>query len=378
MDVPLDVIVECTGSPEAGARHADLAIKHGKHVAMVNKETDSVIGPMLKRLADRAGVIYTPVDGDQHGLLTGLVSWARCLGLEVISGGKARPNDFVYDESTRRVTNGFKEVNLTQEEIDALRRIRPGEAPGLVEERRRVLRELPQIGEADLCESVIAINAIGLMPDTPALHAPIVRTTEIPEVLCLQDEGGILSTQGAIDVVTCLRRSDEAGLGGGVFIVFSCQNEHAWSFLKAKGLHSNHQGSCGLLYRPYHLLGVETPTSILCAGLLNIPTGGFVYEPRVDLVAKTTKDLKAGTTIAAGHEHSDLLLEPHILPATSVGGSNPLPYHVVVGNRVKVDVPAGTILSYEMVKAPSQSRLWELRREQDRTFMMAERTDTGK
>ena len=34
MDVPLDVVVECTGNPEAGARHAELAIKHGKHIAM--------------------------------------------------------------------------------------------------------------------------------------------------------------------------------------------------------------------------------------------------------------------------------------------------------------------------------------------------------
>lgn len=73
-DVPLDVVVECTGNPEAGARHAELAIKHGKHVAMVNKEADSVVGPMLSRLADKTGVIYTPVDGDQHGLLIGLVS----------------------------------------------------------------------------------------------------------------------------------------------------------------------------------------------------------------------------------------------------------------------------------------------------------------
>ena len=70
VDLPVDVIVECTGVAEAGARHADLAIKHGKHVVMVNKEADSAIGSILKYHADRAGLVYTPADGDQHGLLS--------------------------------------------------------------------------------------------------------------------------------------------------------------------------------------------------------------------------------------------------------------------------------------------------------------------
>src|SRR6266511_2444682 len=51
MELPLDVIVESTGVPEAGARHADAAIRHGKHVAMVNKEADVTVGPLLKHLA---------------------------------------------------------------------------------------------------------------------------------------------------------------------------------------------------------------------------------------------------------------------------------------------------------------------------------------
>src|SRR5262245_51101017 len=55
MELPLDVIVEATGEPEGGARHAEAAIRHGRHVAMVNKEADVSVGPMLKRLADEAG-----------------------------------------------------------------------------------------------------------------------------------------------------------------------------------------------------------------------------------------------------------------------------------------------------------------------------------
>ncbi len=77
MDLPLDVIATATRSPEAGARYAYEAIVHGKHVVMVDKEADSVVGPILKHLADRAGLVLTTDDGDEPGLLMGLVSWAR-------------------------------------------------------------------------------------------------------------------------------------------------------------------------------------------------------------------------------------------------------------------------------------------------------------
>ncbi|MCP4246100.1 MAG: flagellar biosynthesis protein FlgA, partial [bacterium] len=104
MDLPVDVIVEATGVPEAGAAHAAEAIRQGKHVAMVNKEADVTVGPILKHLADRAGVVYTAVDGDQHGLLMGLTDWARELGLEVLCGGKFRNGEVVYDTATGTVS----------------------------------------------------------------------------------------------------------------------------------------------------------------------------------------------------------------------------------------------------------------------------------
>jgi len=368
MDIPLEVIVECTGNPEAGARHAESAIKSGKHVAMVNKETDSVIGPILSRLADKAGLSYTPVDGDQPGLLIGLVSWAQSLGLEVVCGGKARPYDFIYDEPAKTVSNGAIEITLTGNKKTALAKIGEGAAGRVIETRRKALGELPQIGEADLCESVVAGNATGLMADIPTMHAPIVRTAEIADVLCPEKEGGILNNRRVIEVVTCLRRKDEAGLGGGVFIVFSCKNDPTWNFVKEKGLLTNHRGTCGVVYRPYHLLGVETPISILCAGLLNLSTGSLNYKPRLDLIAKTKEDLDAGSIVESGHGHLDNLFEHLVVNRSPIDRDNPVPYYMAVGNQVKVDVPAGSTLTYEMINEPANSRLWDLRRQQDEAF----------
>ena len=365
MDTPIDVVVESTGVPEAGARHAYEAIGHGKHVAMINKETDAVIGSILKHLADKAGVVYTPVDGDQHGLLIGLVLWARSLGLEVLCGGKARNNECIYDPEAETVSCGRSAVSLDESEVWALDRIPDGEANRYIPARREILASLPKTSNSDLGEMTIAANATGLMPDIPELHLPIVRISEIPEVLCPVEEGGILQTRRAIEIVTCLRGADDAGLGGGVFVVASCENDYSRTVLTTKGLIPNSRGSAAVIYRPYHLCGVETPISILSAVLLNVPTGAVTVQPHVDLVAKSNCGLKAGTILDGGHS-SDI--DAAILPASPIAKGSPLPLYLLTGVRLSRDVAAETLITQEMVDSPSDSLLWSLRQQQDVHF----------
>lgn len=369
MDTPIDVIVESTGVPEAGARHAYEAIGHGKHVAMINKETDAVIGPILKCLGDKAGVVYTPVDGDQHGLLIGLVLWARSLGLEVLSGGKARNAECIYDPDARTVSSGRSTVTLNESEAWALNRVPDGEANRYISARREILAALPKTSSSDLGEMTVAANATGLMPDIPPLHLPVVRISEIPEVLSPVEEGGILETRGAIDIVTCLRGTDEAGLGGGVFIVVSCENDYSRMILTTKGLIPNGRGSTALIYRPYHLCGVETPISILSAALLDVPTGAATVQPHVDLVAKSNCELKAGTILGGGHSDD---IDAAILPASPIAEGNPLPLYLLTGNRLSRDVGADTLITQEMIDPPADSLLWSLRQQQDAHFGLIE------
>ena len=365
MDTPIDVIVESTGVPEAGARHAYEAIQHGKHVAMINKETDAVIGPILQHLGDKAGVVYTPVDGDQHGLLIGLVLWARSLGLEVLSGGKARNAECIYDPEARTVSCGKAAVTVNESEAWALDRIPDGEANRYIPARREMLASLPKTSNSDLGEMTVAANATGLMPDTPPLHLPVVRISEIPEVLSPVEEGGILQTRGAIDIVTCLRGADDAGLGGGVFIVVSCENDYSRMILTTKGLIPNSRGSTAVIYRPYHLCGVETPISILSAALLNVPTGAATIQAHVDLVAKSNCELKAGTILGGGHSSH---IDAAILPASPIAKGNPLPLYLLTDNCLSKDVAAETLITQEMVDQPSDSLLWSLRQQQDTHF----------
>src|ERR1700754_4954603 len=56
---PIEVIVEATGNPAVGIRHARAAIAAGKHIVMVNVEADVLAGPLLAEEARKAGVVYS-------------------------------------------------------------------------------------------------------------------------------------------------------------------------------------------------------------------------------------------------------------------------------------------------------------------------------
>jgi predicted homoserine dehydrogenase-like protein len=212
----------------------------------------------------------------------------------------------------------------------------------------------------------IVANATDLSPDGESLHCPVVRITEIPEILCSAGDGGILGGSGIVDGVTCLREAHEAGMAGGVFIVVGSKDDHAGQMLASKGHVANSTGSALLIYRPYHLLGVETATSILCAHLLGLPTGATRLRPRFDVVARATRDLFADEVVdRAKGERMQALMHP----AQPVAAGAALPYYMLEGRTLALDVPAGTILAADMVHQPADSTLWSLREQQDQVFL---------
>jgi predicted homoserine dehydrogenase-like protein len=76
----VQVLVDVTGRPDAGAKFSIEAMDNGKHVVMMNVETDVVIGPYLKRYAESKGVLYTGSAGDEPGAVMELYSlklWVR-------------------------------------------------------------------------------------------------------------------------------------------------------------------------------------------------------------------------------------------------------------------------------------------------------------
>jgi predicted homoserine dehydrogenase-like protein len=367
IQLPIDIVVESTGAPEAAAVHADVALRNGKHVAMVSKEADSVVGPLLQRRAKAAGLVYTPVDGDQPSLLMQLVMWARVVGLEVLCAGKSSEYDFVYDPAAKRVTSLDRSVEAAG--LDALWDLGGRDARSVVEARGKALAAIPQHTVPDLVEMGLVANAVGLAVDNPTFHAPVVRTPEIADVLVPADMGGILRGTAVVDVVNSLRRPDEASLAGGVFVVVRCEDPRTWEVLRAKGHVVSRSGGSAMIYRPSHLLGVESATTVLAAVLQGQSSGPDDVLPRFDVVGRTTKPLPASTLLATtGHHHEIDGVEGLLVEARRAAGANPIPFYMMANNSLVRDVPAGATITADMLEPPKQSLLWTLRRELEEAF----------
>ena len=149
----LDVVVEATGLTDVGAKMASATIAAGNHLVMVNVETDVTIGALLRRKADRAGVVYSLVDGDQPGVTMNIIEWAWSLGFEIVAAGRGTelfasdpagtpdsvPERYGFDEETlQRRTINLKMYNSFRDGTKA-----QVEATAIAKENRLVVVDLP-------------------------------------------------------------------------------------------------------------------------------------------------------------------------------------------------------------------------------------------
>src|SRR3984957_16756391 len=86
----IEAIIECTGQVEEGARTVTEAIANGKHVMLMNAELDATVGPILKVLADRAGVVITNADGDEPSGAMNMFRFVRSIGYRPVLAGNVK------------------------------------------------------------------------------------------------------------------------------------------------------------------------------------------------------------------------------------------------------------------------------------------------
>ena len=372
-DVSFDLLVEATGNPEAAAKNAEWALSNKKHVVMVSKEASIVVGPILHQMARSNGLVITEVEGDQPSLLIGLISWARTLGLKIRAAGKASEYDFVLAEDDTLI---WKEKRFNSSGLKSLWNENGQGWKSLVQSRRQAVFEcgVPLRTVPDYCEMGLVANATGFIPDRPEMHTPLLRPVELADAFQLESEGGLLVGEGRIDVFNCLRREDEMSFAGGVFVIVECDDAETWSLLQEKGHVVARNGRTAMLYNPQHLLGVESTISILCAELLELPTGGLNPKPMLDLVARTNRDFVKGEflTITDPHHHEVLGLQPELVSAVPIGGCMPCPYYLATGRSLNQDVPKGTLIQGEMLDPVPAGTLHELRVQQDRFFKITQ------
>lgn len=369
--LPLDVVVEATGQPEAAALTIISAIQNGLHTVIATKEAEIVAGPIFARKARAAGLVHTIVDGDQPSLLVGLAAWARILGMRVVAAAKAGPSDYVWDAEAGTITNWNETVQAPH--YDKFFRLRDDDIVETLSARK--VAGLPSSMVADLCEMGIVANHTELVPDRPELHAPIARTCELPSIFRPRESGGILGRDGVVDIYNCLRRPDEMSPGGGVIVTVEIPDASAGRFFCGRGTPASPDGRFLLLQNPVHLLGAEATVSVLIAKRLGVPTGGSPVRQRFDLVAKARRNMQAGETLdVAGHmtpevsaekRHAIDTLDHLLLPARPLGPGSPVPYYLAQGLKVCAPIPAGTVVTCDQGEFQTERLLLKLRQEQD-------------
>ncbi|MEZ0168239.1 NAD(P)H-dependent oxidoreductase [Microvirga sp. TS319] len=366
-ELPVDVVVEATGQPVAAARHALIAMEAGKHLALVTKELDSVIGPGLKALAADRDLIVTTVDGDQPSLLIGLVTWAEVMGFDIIAAGKSSEYDFVFDPTTRQVSSNGRvayDVNLAPHWDLGERAV-----DEILRERHAAIATFPQRAVPDLCELMVVANATGLQPDRMDLHAPLARIGEVPTIFSRRESGGLLAGGRRLDVFHCLRKPDEISFAGGVFAVIRCEDAKSWEMLAQKGHIVSRTGETAMAYLPRHLLGLEAASSILDAAVHRVSGYGSDYRPRYDLIAVATEDLPAGTLLTmGGHHHTISGVTAEFRPAGPLTADAPAPYYLAADCRLAAPVRKGEEIGIGKLELLEESPLLRLRRSQDTRF----------
>ncbi len=335
----LSALVEATGSPEVGAQVAWEGILNGKHVVMLNVETDVTVGWLLKRIADRTGVVYTVSAGDEPGAVIELYRFAKVLGFQVVCIGKGKNNP----------VNFFATPDTCQEEA-----LRKGMNP-------KMLCAFVD-GTKTMVEMAEVSNATGALPDIPGMHGARVDVPDLAKVYIPRRDGGLFEKDFVVDYST-------GKVAPGVFVVFTTDSPHLRQDLR---FYAMGDGPYYVLYRPYHLCSFETPISVAKACLFGEPTiNSPVFHSEVVAVAK--RDLSPGQ-IVDGIGGFDVFGK--IYTFTEAQAKQAVPIGIIQGARVLRSIPRGEVLTYQDVALNEDAFVVRLRRIQDTLMEKEERLRT--
>src|SRR5438445_5733951 len=187
----IEVIVEATGVPAAGIRHALSAIRHGKHIVMVNVEADALAGPLLARKAKAAGVVYSLAWGDQPALICEHVDWARAAGFKVIAAGKGTRYEPHYHQSNPDNVWDILDKYLKIKDRNS---INPKMFNSFVD------------GTKSGIEMTAVCNATGLHSQANGLSFPPATRFEHAEICKPKADGGVLERGGVTEATSSVYR----------------------------------------------------------------------------------------------------------------------------------------------------------------------------
>jgi predicted homoserine dehydrogenase-like protein len=348
----IDIIIESTGNPPAAVEHALAAFRNGKHVVMVTVEADAFCGPLLALKAAEAGVVYSLAYGDQPALICELVDWARAAGFPVVAAGRGHKWLPHYAQSTPETVWGY--YGLTPEQA------RSG---GLNPKMFNSFLD----GSKPAIETTAVCNATGLTPAPEGLLYPSGSVDDIPALMRLRSEGGMLHHKGQVEVVSSLHKDGTPipyDIRFGVWVVFEGESEYIRRCFMEYGVKTDPSGRYACMYKRWHLIGLEVGISVASVGLRREPTG-CATGWRADAVAVAKKALKEGELLDGEGGYT---VVGKLMPAAASLAQGCLPLGLAHGWKLLRAVPAGHAVRWSDVAFDADSTAVRVRREMERTF----------
>lgn len=327
----INVVLEATGAVEYGARVVLEAIRHGKHVVLLNAELDGTVGPILKRHADANGVIITACDGDQPGVQANLLRFVRGIGLTPLVAGNIKGLQDPYRTPTTQ--QAFAE--------------RWGQRPSMVTSFAD--------GTKISFEQAIVANGFGFTIERRGMRGADHRE-HIDTGVKDFDVEALKALGGVVDYVV------GAQPGPGVYVYATHDDPKQRHYLN---LYKLGEGPLYSFYTPYHLCHFEVPTSIARAALLGdavmAPAGGM----RVEVVATAKRDLAAGETLDGLGEY---MTYGQCETAAVTHDQRLLPIGVAEGCVLRRAIAKDAVITYDDVDIPTGRLVDALRSEQLEVF----------
>ncbi len=327
----LDCLVDATGAVEYGAHISLAAISYGRDMVTMNAELDGTVGPLLKKKADAAGVIFTACDGDQPGVQMNLFRFVRSIGLTPLMCGNIKGLQDPYRTPTTQA--GFA--------------AKWGQDPYMVTSFAD--------GTKISFEQAIVANGTGMSILKRGMTGRDHRG-HVDELTRSYDIDALKAVGGAVDYVV------GAQPGPGVYVLATHDDPKQRHYLN---LYKLGEGPLYSFYTPYHLCHFEVPLSVARVVLLRDAVLQPLDGPLVEVVATAKRDLEAGETLDAlgGYltygqcERADVTAREALLPMG-----------VAEGCVLKRAIARDAVLTYDDVTLPHGRLIDRLRAEQAALF----------
>lgn len=342
----LEVLIEATGDPAAGVRHALMGIEHGRHLIMVNVEADVLVGPLLAERARKAGLVYSLAYGDQPALICEMVDWARASGFPVVCAGKGTRYLPIMHRSTPATAWDYH--GFTAEEA---------EEAGMNAKMFNSFIDGTKSG----IEMAAVANACDLEVPSKGLRFPPCGVDDLPYVLRPASAGGQLEQEGTVEVVSDLERDGRPvyrHLRYGVYIVFKAPTEYARACFSQYGFTVDPSGDYATIYRPIHMIGLELGISVASAAIRREPTGS-PGSFKADVIATAKRDMKAGEILDG---EGGACVWGKLMPASASIAGDYLPIGLAGNVELARPVTAGSPLKVADVALDEGDPIMALRR----------------